>query len=77
MDRALAALQAGDGGSPYQQAEVYAVRGAPELAFAQLARALAVRDPGLIELKTDPAVDSLRPDPRFAAITAGLGFPPA
>ncbi|WP_309606880.1 TIR domain-containing protein [Phenylobacterium sp.] len=75
-DQALAALKAIDGGSTYQLAEVYAVRGAPELAFAQLARALAVRDPGLIELKTDPAVDSLRADPRFAAIVAKLGFPP-
>lgn len=75
-DRALAALKALDDGSFYQQAEVHAMRGEIELALAALARAVAARDPGLIELKADPAVDSLRGDPRFTAIMAKLDFPP-
>ena len=46
------------------------------LAFAQLDRAVATRDPGLIELRIDPALDPLRRGPRFAAIEKRLGFPP-
>ena len=75
-DRALAALKALGDGSLYQLAEVHAMRGETELAFAQLDLAVAARDPGLIELQADPAVDSLRGDPRFIAIMAKLNFPP-
>jgi len=51
------------------------MRGERDLAFAQLEQAIA-RRPGLIELRTDPALDPLRADPRFAAIAKRLDFPP-
>ena len=74
-DQALAALKAVDDGSIYQLVEIHAMRGEIEPAFAELVRAVQARDPGLIELKADAAVDPLRGDPRFAAIVAKLGFP--
>lgn len=47
-----------------------------ELALAQLDRAVKNRDPGLIQLRVDPALDRLRQDPRFAAMERRVGFPP-
>lgn len=52
------------------------MRGEADLAFAQLDRAVAKRDPGLTQFRIEPALDSLRRDPRFAAIEKRLGFPP-
>jgi hypothetical protein len=34
-----------------------------------------LRDPGLVELKTDPLMDPLRKEPRFQAIEGQLKFP--
>jgi TolB-like protein len=77
-DRTLAALKAMDGGTlAYQLAGVHALRGEPDLALAQLERAVAARDPGLVDLRIDPVFESLRKDPRFAAIEKRLGFPAA
>ncbi len=76
-DRALAALKAIDDGTfGYQFAMIHAVRGETELAFDQLDKAVKAKDSGLIELRTDPAFDSLRKDPRYAAIERRVGFPP-
>ena len=35
----------------------------------------AARDPGLIQLKTDPLLDPLRKEPRFQAVDGELKFP--
>ena len=56
----------------YQQAEVHAQWGEPDLAFASLARAEAVGDSGLTNLRTDPLLDPIRNDPRFRALLARL-----
>ncbi len=75
-DRALAALVKLHGdNSQYQIAEVHAQRGEPDLAFAAIARAWELADPGLEVLKTDPLLAPLRVDPRFATWLAKIGFP--
>ena len=52
----------------FQIAEMYAWRGEKDQAFAWFDRAYAQRDGGLTRLKTDPLLDSLRSDPRYAAL---------
>ena len=75
-DAALAALIArGGDNSFYQQAQIHAQRGAIDAAMAALARARAVGDTGLVQLKSDPLLDPLRRDQRFTALLAGLNFP--
>jgi TolB-like protein/Flp pilus assembly protein TadD len=58
--------------SLYQQAEILAQWGEKEQAIAALERARAVGDSGLIYLATDPMLDPLRREPRFAALTKAL-----
>jgi hypothetical protein len=36
---------------------------------------MRLRDPGLVELKTDPLMDPLRKEPRLQAIERELKFP--
>ena len=75
-DRSLATLVRLHGdNSQYQIAEVHAQRGEPDLAFAAIARAWELADPGLEVLKTDPLLAPLRVDPRFATWLAKIGFP--
>ena len=59
----------------YQQAEVLAQWGRAEDALSALEKARAVGDSGLIYLATDPLLDPLRGQPRFAELarTMGLG----
>ena len=56
----------------YQQAQVLAQWGDREGAFAVLNQARSVHDSGLIYLASDPLLDPLRADPRFAALRRGL-----
>jgi TolB-like protein/Tfp pilus assembly protein PilF len=59
----------------YQYAQVYAQRGDRDRALHWLERAMQVRDGGVINVKTDPMMDPLRNEPRFAAIENALRFP--
>jgi TolB-like protein/lipoprotein NlpI len=61
--------------SAEQYAEIYAQRGNRVQALEWLDTALRLRDPGLVELKTDPLMDPLRQEPRFQAIERELKFP--
>jgi serine/threonine-protein kinase len=76
-DRFLKRLHetAGEAAS-FQYAEVHAQRGELDQAFAALDEAVAIRDPGLIFLPSDPFLDPLRKNPRFQAIIAKFDFPP-
>jgi len=44
-------------------------------AFKALDRAWETRDTGLAVLKTDPYLDPLRSDPRYAALLHKMDFP--
>lgn len=74
----LAAMRkyAGDS-AHYQYAQMLAEMGDRDGAIADLDAALKARDPGLSFLPTDQHFDSIRQDPRFAAIVAKLAFPAA
>ncbi len=76
---AKAALKALLGDDPdasaYQEAQVYAQWGDPIRALAALDAAFKVGDAGLVLLRTDPMMDPLRADPRFAARLARLATP--
>ena len=59
----------------YQYAEIYAQWGNVPKALEWLDTAVRLRDPGLVDLKTDPLMDPLRQEPRFQAIERELKFP--
>jgi tetratricopeptide (TPR) repeat protein len=59
----------------FQYADIYAQSGNKERAFSELANALRAEDPGLAEMKSDPYLDPLRNDPRYAELIRRLNFP--
>jgi tetratricopeptide (TPR) repeat protein len=61
--------------NPYQVAEVYAFRHQSDKAFEWLDRACAMHDDGLVHTKVDPLLNSLRSDPRFAALLKKINLP--
>jgi TolB-like protein/Tfp pilus assembly protein PilF len=58
----------------YQYAEINAQLADPDEAFRWLEVARRIRDPGLSTLTTDPLMDPLRKDPRFATLMRELGL---
>ena len=69
-------LAAGDPDwSAFQQAQIHAQWGDPDAAFAALDTALRVGDPALVAILSDPFLDPLRPDPRFAQLLERLKLP--
>jgi serine/threonine protein kinase len=58
--------------SPVSIAYIYAALGETDTAFAHLRAALGDRDPNLLGLKSNPAFDSLRNDPRYAELLAAM-----
>jgi tetratricopeptide (TPR) repeat protein len=58
----------------YQQAQVLAQWDRKDEALAELERAFALRDAGLVRLKNDPFLDPVRNDPRFAKLAQAIGF---
>jgi tetratricopeptide (TPR) repeat protein len=73
-EAALRSLVTNGDSSAYQQAQVFAQWEQPDEAFAALDRALRIRDSGLLYLRNDPMMDSLRANPRFTAIMRQVGF---
>jgi TolB-like protein/lipoprotein NlpI len=61
--------------SAYQYADIYAQWGNTGKALEWLDTAMRLRDPGLLNLKTDPLIDPLRKEPRFQAMMRVLKFP--
>jgi TolB-like protein/Tfp pilus assembly protein PilF len=59
----------------YQISTIYAQWGDRAQGLDWLETALRLRDPGLVELKTDPLMDPLRQEPRFKTVLAALKFP--
>ena len=64
----------GDAAS-YQYAEIHAQGGNSDRAFAELDNAVRAKDPGLQSLKSDPFLDPILRDPRYAALLKRLNFP--
>ena len=62
--------------SAYQVAGVFAWRGEHDTAFEWLQRAVSQQDAGLQYLKYDPALRSLRGDPRYLQLLRQLHLPP-
>jgi serine/threonine protein kinase/TolB-like protein/Tfp pilus assembly protein PilF len=62
--------------SPYQIAGLYADLGEMDHAFALLNTAYLEHDAGLVGLRTDFTMDSLRSDPRYVELVRKMGFPP-
>ena len=64
--------------NPWRVAVVYAFRGDADNAFEWLERAYAARDPRVINTASNPELERLHSDPRFAAFCqrAGLPFAP-
>jgi serine/threonine protein kinase/DNA-binding winged helix-turn-helix (wHTH) protein len=58
----------------YQIAQVYGYRQEVDLAFQWLDRAYMQRDPGLMWIKTDLKLQSLRKDPRYAALLSKMNL---
>lgn len=58
----------------YLMAHAHAALGETERAFACLERAFAERHLQLVSIKTDPALDDLRADPRFADLVRRMGL---
>jgi tetratricopeptide (TPR) repeat protein len=61
---------------PYDLAMIYVGLGEKDQAFEWLEKAFAERDEGLLYLKVDPLLDSLRSDPRFAGLLRRLNLAP-
>ncbi len=60
---------------PFDCARIYAQSGQRDKAFAELDLAVEAKDPWLAGLKTDPFLDPIRNDPRYAALLRRLNFP--
>jgi hypothetical protein len=61
-------------GSYRELADDYAMLGEKEAAFATLEKAFASRS-GILYIKTDPELDNIRSDPRFADLLRRMGLP--
>ena len=72
---ALKRLKVTGDANAYQIAEVHAQWGEADEALRWLNVAMRLKDGGLLGLKTDPMLDPLRGDARFAAIEKALNFP--
>ncbi len=59
---------------PYDTALIYSGLGESDQAFEWLEKAYKEHDSRLLKLKVEPALDSLRSDPRFAALLKKMGL---
>jgi serine/threonine-protein kinase len=55
-------------GNAFVIAKIYAGLGEEELAFEWLEKAYNLHEAGMVRLRVDPALDSLRQNPRFKAL---------
>jgi tetratricopeptide (TPR) repeat protein len=60
--------------SPYNMARVHAAAGNAERTFLWLEQAVEERNPDLIELRSEPVFDRIRPDVRFVDLLRRVGW---
>jgi TolB-like protein/Tfp pilus assembly protein PilF len=75
VERSLERIAAGEYVRPSRLANVYAGLGQVDEAFEWLERAYAERDGSLAFIKTNPAYDGLRSDPRFQDLLRRMNIP--
>jgi hypothetical protein len=75
LQRNLEWIAAGEYVRPSRLARNYAGLGRMDEAFEWLERAYDERDGSLAFIKTDPAYDGLRSDPRFQDLLRRINFP--
>jgi len=61
--------------SPHSIAEIYSALGQTEEAFEWLNKAYEQHDMQMVSLLTNPTLDSLRSDARFADLVRRVGLP--
>jgi TolB-like protein/Tfp pilus assembly protein PilF len=61
---------------PFEVALVYAALGASDRAMEWLEKGFQVHDPNMVSLKTNPLLDPLRGDERFADLVRRMAYPP-
>ena len=76
VQRSVSQIQKVSGDSAmFQYAQVYAQARQLDRAFEALEKGLAVKDPGVTGVRTDPFLDPLRRDPRYLALVKKVNFP--
>jgi len=76
VERIVAQIRKGSGDSAmFQYAQVYAQARQLDRAFEALEKGLAVKDPGVTGVRTDPFLDPIRHDPRYPALVKKINFP--
>jgi serine/threonine-protein kinase len=74
-DAVLADLMGNNRGLDYQVAQIYAFRGDKDKAFEWLQVSFDNHDTGMLALRVDPLLDTLRDDARFKALVTKMNFP--
>jgi serine/threonine-protein kinase len=76
VERILSRLRDGFAdAATFQYAQIYAQAHDNDRAFAALEKGFAVKDPGVTGVRTDPFLDPIRSDPRYAGFVKELNFP--
>jgi len=73
----VAHMRAIVGPARFQYGQVYTQTGDLDRAFAEFDKAAAAKTPGMIYLKSDPLIEPIRKDLRYAALLKRLNFPAA
>jgi len=77
VDEMVAHMRAIVGPARFQYGQVYTQTGDLDRAFAEFDKAAAAKTPGMIYLKSDPLIEPIRKDLRYAALLKRLNFPAA
>ena len=76
VERIVSQIHKGSGDSAmFQFAQVYAQARQLDRAFEALEKGLAVQDPGVTGVRTDPFLDPIRRDPRYPGLVKKVNFP--
>lgn len=60
--------------SPFGIAQIYSMLNEPDQAFSWLEKSFETRESSILSLESDPLLDNLRSDPRYADLKRRIGF---